>query len=109
MKNLRRYERIEYPLKVACLTNFQIFETKTRNFSLQGACLFSPVEFEPGEDLSLIFKLPVKKMFAVPAQVVWSKRIKSSEPYGYQIGVEYICLPSPYRRELETLIKKLGS
>ncbi len=110
MRELRRHPRFEYPLKVACLSDFQVLEAWAENFSLSGACLILSQKIEPGKEMGIIFKLPFRKMFAVPAQVVWSKEDSQdlTSPR-YKAGVQFFYLPKFCRQQIKSLQEKIAS
>ena len=90
----RRCPRASYPLKVSCLGEYQVFEARTDNISLSGACLQTPTEFAPGKSLGVILKLPgVRKFFVIPAEVVWSRACALDDGgVEYRLGIKYLYL-----------------
>jgi len=89
----RESPRANYPLKVSCLGDYQVIEARADNISLTGACLSSPVEYAAGQSLGLIVKLPgVRKLYAIPAEVVWSRVGRGEGGAHFRLGVKYLYL-----------------
>ena len=105
----RECPRASYPLKVSCLGEYQVFEARTDNISLSGACLQTSVEFGPGKSLGIILKLPgARKLFVIPAEVVWSQACAAEDGgVQYQLGIKYLYLLPDVREIFRALLSVL--
>jgi hypothetical protein len=77
-----------------------VVDAQTENVSLSGALLSSPVAFEPGDELVVVFNVPTeRRLFSIPARVTRAVAV-ACEPMGcrYELGVQYLHLGSELLR-----------
>jgi hypothetical protein len=103
----RGHSRVKYPLKLTCIGDYKVFEARANDFSLSGACLFSPVELSAGNTVGIIVKLPGTRGFSViPAEVVWSKPSDPEiEDCRYLVGIKYLYLLPDLEENFRNLLR----
>jgi len=73
-----------------------VVDAQANNVSLSGALLSSPVAFEPGEEVVVVFNVPIaRRPFSIPARVIRTVLATSTTGgWRYELGVQYFHLSS---------------
>lgn len=74
------------------------------DISLGGVRIFSDEPLMEGKGLHLELHLPLKQEVTATARVVWIKELPPGSEARYDVGLEFIHLPSPAMDELKTIL-----
>ena len=74
------------------------------DISLGGVRIFSDEPLMEGKGLHLELHLPLKQEVTATARVVWIKELPPGSEARYDVGLEFIHLPSPAMDELKSIL-----
>lgn len=104
VRERRGYPRVTAPV---FFRSPRIFSPKRRvsDISPNGVRIFSDEYVEPGRRLEVELFLPSGPTVVALVQVVWINRLPSDADASYDIGLEFIRLPSGAEQELESVLQ----
>ena len=82
---------------------------KTRDISVDGACIYSPMEPELGENFKIVLKPPGAKSIPVIARLVWSDTLDIDDKAVFGMGIRFMALSPEDRQYIAALVEQEGS
>lgn len=100
----RRFRRVMAPI---FYRNPRLFSRKHEitNISLGGVRIYSDEHLEVGKRLEIEFFLPDNVSIVAVAKVVWIEELPADAEARFDVGLEFIDLPSHAVKELESVLK----
>lgn len=104
----RRYPRLTVPVR---FRPAGIFGPRGRifNIGLGGVMVYSDMYFKKGKRLKMEMFLPKDRCLEATARVVWIKKLPPDYHSFYDIGLEFISLPSDAIHELRHALENVSS
>jgi hypothetical protein len=105
----REHPRVKFPVDVACIGDYKVFDARTDNFSLSGALLVSEVEVDNGREMVIVINpRDGGKLMAIPVEVIRSERLEENGENKYEIGVRYYHLSSDQHSFIQNYLQANG-
>lgn len=83
---------------------------QTNQTMIDGYHLMLHEDLEGGTPLILAFpSSPEDTPFSIKAQVLWYNRVAAEEDFHFQVGLKFIDLSPPERKQIETLLKSASA
>ncbi|MCG6946332.1 MAG: PilZ domain-containing protein [Deltaproteobacteria bacterium] len=79
---------------------------KTKDISVDGVCIFSPVEPELGESFKIVLKPPGAKSIPVIAKLVWSDNLDIDDKAVFGMGIRFMAIAPEDRKYIGTLVEQ---
>ncbi len=78
---------------------------KTKDISVDGACIFSPMEPELGQSFTIVLKPPGAKSIPVIAKLVWSDNLDIDDKAVFGMGIRFMAIspedrPYPWSQQV---------
>jgi c-di-GMP-binding flagellar brake protein YcgR len=104
---------IETRLHPRTLVNWHAFiktlqgsiSVKTRDISVNGACILYPADLELENRFSIYLKPPNAKAIRVIAETVWSDKFNPENTEVFRMGLRFLAISPQDRQFLETLVE----
>ena len=78
----------------------------TRDISVDGACILSPMEPELGESFKIVLKPPGAKSISVIAKLVWSDNVDIDDKTVFGMGVRFMALSPEDRQYITSVVEQ---
>ena len=78
---------------------------KTRDISVDGACIVYPADLELEQRFSIFLKPPRAKHIRVIAETVWSDKFNPENREVFSMGLRFLAISPADRRFLETFVE----
>ena len=103
----RRFPRLKVPV---LFRTAKVEEEKspTANLGLGGVRIYSNRYLKKGNKLEIELCFPKGNSIVATVRVVWTKVLPSGSDAAFDIGLEFIKLPSAAMEELKEVLAKLG-
>ena len=82
---------------------------KTKDISVDGACIYSPMEPELGQSFTIVLKPPGTKSIPVIAKLVWSDNLDIDGKAAFGMGIRFMALSPEDRQYIATLVERKSS
>ena len=79
---------------------------KTKDISVDGACIFSPMEPELGQNFTIILKPPGAKSIPVIAKLVWSDNLDIDDKAVFGMGIRFMAISPENRQYIASLVEE---
>ena len=77
---------------------------RTRDISVDGVCIFSPMEPELGESFKIVLKPPGVKSIPVIAKLVWSGNLDVEDKAVFGMGIRFRAISPEDRQYIASLV-----
>jgi c-di-GMP-binding flagellar brake protein YcgR len=78
---------------------------KTRDISVDGACILYPAGLELEKRFSIYLKPPQAKRIRVIAETVWSDKLNSEKREVFRLGMRFLAISPEDRQFIETFVE----
>ena len=78
----------------------------TKDISVDGACILSPMEPELGESFKIVLKPPGERSIPVIAKLVWSDNLDIDDKAVFGIGVRFMALSPEDRQYITSVVEQ---
>ena len=79
---------------------------KTRDISVDGACILSPMEPELEENFKIVLKPPGAKSIPVIAKLVWSDNLEIDDKAVFGMGIRFMAISPEDRQYIATVVEQ---
>ena len=79
---------------------------KTKDISVDGACIFSPMEPELGESFKIVLKPPGARSIPVIAKLVWLDNFEIDDKAVFGMGIRFMALAPEDRQYIAALVEE---
>jgi hypothetical protein len=79
---------------------------RTRDISVDGVCIFSPMEPELGESFKIVLKPPGAKSIPVIAKLVWSDNLNVDNKAVFGMGIRFMAISPEDRQYIASLVEQ---
>ena len=79
---------------------------KTKDISVDGVCIFSPMEPELGESFKIVLKPPGTKSIPVIAKLVWSDNLDIDDKAVFEMGIRFMAISPENRQYIANLVEQ---
>ena len=79
---------------------------KTKDISVDGVCIYSPMEPELGESFKIVLKPPGAKSIPVIAKLVWSDNLDIDDKAVFGMGIRFMAIALEDRQCISTLVEQ---
>lgn len=102
MNDRRRHPRLSLEVDVDVSTAHNFYAGRTRDISMGGLFIESPIGLEPGTEITVSLALGPKR-FTLPCKVTWILGARDGASAGF--GVEFDALPDVARKAIHAFMK----
>jgi hypothetical protein len=78
---------------------------KTKDMSVDGVCIYSPMEPEVEESFKIVLKPPGVKSIPVIAKLVWSDNLDMDNQAVFGMGIRFMAIAPEDRQYIATLVQ----
>lgn len=78
----------------------------TKDISVDGACILSPMEPELGESFKIVLKPPGARSIPVIAKLVWSDNLDIDDKAVFGMGVRFMALSPEDRQYITSVVEQ---
>ena len=79
---------------------------KTKDISVDGACILSPMELELGENFKIVLKPPGGKFIPVIAKLLWSDNLDIDDKAVFGMGIRFVAISPEDRQYIATVVEQ---
>ena len=79
---------------------------KTKDISADGACVFSPMEPELGQNFKIVLKPPGTRSIPVIAKLVWTDNVDIDDKAVFGMGIRFMAIAPEDRQYIATLVEQ---
>ena len=79
---------------------------KTKDISVDGVCIYSPMEPELGESFKIVLKPPGAKSIPVIAKLVWSDNLDMDNKAVFGMGIRFMAIAPEDQQYIATLVEQ---
>ena len=79
---------------------------KTKEISVDGVCIFSPMEPEQGESFKIVLKPPEARSIPVIAKLVWSDKLEIDDKAVFGMGIRFMAIAPEDRQYIATVVEQ---
>ena len=78
----------------------------TKDISIDGACILSPMEPELGESFKIVLKPPGAKSIPVIAKLVWSDNLNIDDKAVFGMGVRFMAISPEDEQRITSVVEQ---
>ena len=78
----------------------------TKDISVDGACILSPMEPELGQNFKIVLKPPGARSISVIAKLVWSGNVDIDDKAVFGMGIRFMAISPGDRQYIATVVEQ---
>jgi hypothetical protein len=83
-----------------------LYTGKTKNISVDGACIVSPMEPELQQGFTIVLKPPGAKSIPVIAKLVWSDNLEIDDKAVFGMGIRFMAISPEDRQYIAAVLEQ---
>jgi hypothetical protein len=102
----RKFPRKRYDRSIKCITTSLMFDCRGVNLGPGGACIRSPIPFEPGDEFAMLIPIGNNgdNIIIALGKVIWTQDHEEElNDYPVYAGIQFTATANKFRPELDSL------